>query len=78
MERGYADLFLTRKHMEINNLPRFRLSERLQSQNFVSKYKGQNSAPFKVVEQGYTNLFPTWKHIEINNLSLLRLPKKFI
>ena len=63
--------------MKINNLPCFRPAKRLQgNQKFVPKYRGRNSAPFKVVERGYTDLFPTRKHMEINNLPFFRLSER--
>ena len=72
-----SDLFPTRKYMKINNLSRFRPSERLQgNRNFVPKYRGKIQPPLKLVERGYADLFPTRKHMEINNLLLLRPPKK--
>ena len=77
MERGYADLFPTRKHMKINNPPLFRLSERLREDRILCRnIGGKIQPPLKLVEQGYADLFPTRKHMEINNLPLLRSLKK--
>ena len=77
MERGYADLFPTRKYMKINNLPRCRPSERLQgNRNFVPKYRGKIQPPLKLVERGYADLFPTRKHMKINNSPYLRSPER--
>ena len=73
MERGYFNLFSTRKHMEINNPPLFRLSERLQEDRILCRnIGGKIQTPLKLVEQGYADLFPTRKYMKINNLSRFR------
>ena len=77
VERGYTDMFPTQKHMEINNLPFFRLSERLREDRILyQNIGGKIQPPLKLVERGYADLFPTWKHMKINNSPLLRPPER--
>ena len=76
MEQGYADLFLTRKYMEINYLPLLRSPKNVRGdRNFVPKYRGKIQPPLKLVERSYADLFQTRKYMEINYLLLLRSPK---
>ena len=50
VERGYTDLFPTRRHIKINSLPILRPPKRLEGyQNLEPKYRGRNSAPHKVM-----------------------------
>ena len=77
MERGYADFFPARKHMDINNLPLLRLPRKVRGdRNFVPKYRDKIRPPLKLVGQDYADFFPTRKLIKINNLPLLRPPKR--
>ena len=71
MERGYADFFPARKHMEINNLSLLRSPKKVRP-----KYRGKIQPPLRLVERGYADLLTTRILMKINNPPLLRPPER--